>query len=97
MQIKPVQLRKLIDETRCQWLRNYSNMEQYEAIIHDHVVEYTPGFQHKMQQDLVLLREQLRKNNEITRKKTNQLEECLAADEAANGWKGEDRFVELCI
>jgi hypothetical protein len=96
MNVKPLQLRKLIDESRRHWLAQYSLLEQYEAVVYAHpAMKYVPGTQIAMKQDLERLRILLSKNSARARQVTNKLEEVLAVDEAANGWKGEDRFVEM--
>jgi len=98
MNVTPTQLRKLIDASRKHWLTTYQTMERYEAIVFEHPgMKYVPQTQIDMKKDLERLRADLRKNSDRARKLTLKMEEVLAEDEAANGWKGEDRFVEMCL
>ena len=98
MNVTPSQLRKLIDACRKRWYNIHQTMEVYEAIVFDHPgMKYVPGTQKDMKADLERLRADMRTNSEKARKMSLKMEEVLAADEEANWWKGEDRFVELCL
>lgn len=98
MNLTPAQVREVIDRTRKHYYQTYQTMEQYEAIVFEHPgMKYIPGTQRDMKEDLVGLRTKLRQQAVKAREATLKLEEMLAADEAANGWKGEDRFVEFCL
>ena len=96
LQLTAKQWREFINEVRSHWLRTYQLMEQYEAIVSDHPgIKYLTGTQITFKEDIDTLRLNLRQNNNFARKIILELEEMLAEDEAANGWKGEDRVLEF--
>ena len=71
-------------------------METYEAIVSCHPGTFhIPGIQGEMKEDLAKIREKLRHASIKARKMTVKMEQVLAQDEAVNGWKGEERFVEM--
>lgn len=89
--IKPAQLRELIDKVRTQNLLNDHILEQAEAI-----ADHAPGyFREAMLGDV----ERVRAYNRVSRQKTRAyleaLEKILKEDEANNGWKGDDRYINL--
>jgi hypothetical protein len=92
MSYTPKQIRDTLDNLRIRQLRLDHTLEQYEAII-----EYcnAPIDKDRWRADFERLRAKSRESREDLRKKLSHLEEILAEDEKVNGWRGEDRIVEV--
>ncbi len=89
--VTPKQVRAAIDAIRTRQLQITHGLEVYEAIIQNAPPYLLP----KMQADVDALYKHNRDANATTRKYLKMLEDILAEDEAANGWKGEDRYIEI--
>jgi len=94
----PKELRKIIDEEKSHWLRTYQRFEKYEAMLAARPdLKFIPGTNTPVEEDLEYFRDRLRTQSATSRKYAKLLEEALARDEAENGWKGEDRIIDLNV
>lgn len=91
MKITPKQLREAIDAIRTHQLKTSHHLEYYEAVIGTAPASVLP----QMQQDVNKLRSMFKDANKNVRGYAEKLELFLKEDEAMNGWKGEDRYIEF--
>lgn len=90
-QMTPKQLRQYIDHLRKNHLALKHNIEKQEFFIEQN---QCPECDLRLQEELFEMYDIAYEMTDLP-KVTKSLEEYLAEDEAINGWKGEDRIIEL--
>lgn len=85
------QVRRVIDAVRLNTLEVVQGIEQFEATVADAPWAARAG----LDASLAALRARSRRSLARSREQVAKLEDLLRRDEEVNGWKGEDREVEL--
>ena len=91
MRITPKQLRQYIDTMRVEHLRLKHDIEDCEFKLEQN---QCPSCHEHLTEELSMMLE-IAEDAQDLPETLSSLEEYLAEDEAMNGWKGEDRFIEF--
>lgn len=92
MKVKPKALSAYIEDVKISHLRFERDMEYWELLIEKAGEKSDVSL---ARAEMSALRKYIKMARPTVRNYTRQLEKILREDEASNGWKGEERFIEL--